>query len=1118
MRYKSPSRCGWPIMSEPVSDSERRFPILARAGRRYGLWAVVGLVALLAVPAGLVGASPVSTAIPAAPSPVAPSSASATVHVHGAASPLLGGVFGSPLSVATGAKSPFAFVPPSPGALSSAASRLALAGPTANTLLPNSSCTENAGLARAGTSGNVLIASAFSLLPLFNATGGVPCNTAAISGFFYTHGTSSVFRSTDGGGTWTSNGIPGNVTHWQNSSDGAYGSISWSGWLLNTLQPSPIIESPSLSAAGNFGLYATTYAPSCFLTGLSNCNSSLGLYGPVGIGVSASTDAGLTWAPQVQISAHPEVQYLVPSSTCQSQGWTVGPYFGNITEMPGVVASPASGHGAVVWDVVELDWSNTTCSFNVLATVFESHTANYGLTWSSPTVISNNGSEYPWITVGPAPTYKLTVTYADFYNATSTTSAIGFTQSTNNGTSWSVEKDTSTSGTMNYAGRTVLPDGFQAQTNARIVADNWTSSPYSGSIYATWTDNQTGTYAGYPGIGFERSGNGGSSWTPAKIIANGTSQTTYYDPTVAVQPDGTVWVTFLSIDQFTGDVQTMLTFSTDGGVTFGAVYPIASAAGSPGSSLAQFTDYNGIVGTSQGASAVWSDCRGGICTGSYAPALYFGSASGVKITTNLSLNATISITTMGHTVTATTPTAAAFVYNAAVTLTAPAYFDVNSSYVATFVSYSGIVSGSSSTITFTYTGGSSLVLNYVVSKAGFVAGTFSPNLASSALTIGGFPVQLVAYNATALQFNATVPSGQSFTLVASAQKYQTQSFAVQATAGQTTVEHIRLNRSIGWIAGRLDTNPPNGTASLLINGTVLASATGAFNISVPWGSYWLNATGAGLTGFSHYTTVNPGLTTQVTVTLSGGLIEGVVTPARTGLVVTIDTLPVTNVSSGTFFYPAFGGSHTIVATQPGYNLTTVSVLVTPGASAFVNLSLTNQGNVAGLVLPAEVLSTVHVLIVNGTHGGYATVSTSTGVFNKSVPAGFNYTVNLTAPGYDSFQTYAMVSAGNTTAVGSITLTKTACTSNCTPPNNNTPTGAGGGIPFTTVIIIVVVVVLAAVIAAVLLLRRRGGGAGSMAASSGGQEELYGDTGGSVPRMRPDGSMDSGTPPPSPPPE
>lgn len=1109
MRYKSPSRSGWPIMSDAVSASGRPHPTLLPRLGRPALAAVLSLIALLLLPGSLGAPVHVASSDLAAPLPTLASPASPFAHGH--AADVLSGTFAH--SVGVGPSSPFAFLPARAGGLSSLARALPLSGGTANTLVANSSCGENAGLVTAGTSGNVLLGSAFSLLSLFNGTGGVPCNTAAISGFFYTHGTSSFFRSTDGGSTWSSGGIPGNVTHWQNSSDPAYGSISWSGWLLNTLQPSPIIESPSLSAAGNFALYATTYAPSCFLTG-GTCNSTKGLYGPVGIGVSASTDAGASWSSQAQISAQPEVQYLVPAPACQTIGWTTGPYFGNITEMPAAVASPASGHGVVAWDVVGLWWQNSTCSFNILVTVYESHTSNFGATWSTPRAISNNASEYPWATVGPAPSYPITVSFSDFFNGTNTTSAIGFVQSTDNGTTWSVEKDTGGGSELHYASRSVSPDTFQAQTNARIAADNWTGSAYSGYLYAAWTDNQTGSLTGRPAIDFQHSGNGGSSWTPAISIANGSSSTTYYDPTVAVQPDGTVWVTFMAIDQSTGDVQEEGVLSTNGGATFTQPFPMASASGAPGSQLAQLTAYNGITGIPQGAAALWSDCRGGICTSNFAPALYFGTFGSLTVTTNRPVNASISVSTLGQTLNLGAPILTGAAYNAPVTVTVPSYFAVNATYVATFVNFSGVASGTNPSITFTYAGPGTLVANYAVALAGFVAGTFTPNVPSSALNIGGFPVVLQTLNATTLHYNVTVPSGSTFTATASAQKYVSRTYSVSAPAGQTHTLNIQLNRTGGWVAGRLQTNPANGTATLLLNGTTVASATGTFNVSVPWGSYWLNATGAGLTGYSHYTTVNPGQTTQLTITLSGGLIEGVVTPVHAGLRVTVDGANVTNVTSGTFFYPAFGGSHTVAATQTGYNLTVLSVLVTPGASSFVNLSLTNLGSVTGIISPADVLSIVHVLIVNGTHGGYASVSTSTGVFNKtSLAAGYNYTINVSAAGYNSVETHAVVTAGNTTAVGTITLTKTACTSNCSPPQNNSTGPSNSGIPLTTLIIVVVVVALAAVIAAVLLMRRRGGGSAPDASETPAatQEELYGG-GGQVPRMRPDGSMDSGSPP------
>ncbi|MCI4355446.1 MAG: hypothetical protein L3K06_08805, partial [Thermoplasmata archaeon] len=270
--------------------------------------------------------------------------------------------------------------------------------------------------------------------------------------------------------------------------------------------------------------------------------------------------------------------------------------------------------------------------------------------------------------------------------------------------------------------------------------------------------------------------------------------------------------------------------------------------------------------------------------------------------------------------------------------------------------------------------------------------------------------------------------------------------------------------------------------------------------------------------------VNAGAATVCNFNLVGGWVSGVVNPAKTGLVVQVDGINV-NTTFGTFNQSVAGGFHVVSATQPGYNLSIIQgILVTPGQSSIVNVSLTNRGFLAGVVTPVASLKNLQLRMTNTTAGGgIQSYSATTGAFNVSLLGGYWWTVTAISNGYNTTTGHVYVSAGNTSQFDVVMNLSTPPVQNCTELGTCPPGGGGGtsssGIPLTTVLGIVAVIVIVAVVALVLLMRRRnggGGGGGGMDENSPPPppEELYQGTNPSdLPKLQSDGSMGDATDPP-----
>jgi hypothetical protein len=1107
-------------MSEPTVPTRAR-PIVDRLGARGPRTAVALLVVLLAVPA-LPGAAalvapPASTAPAGAPSvalaPLAP-------HAPAALSPALLHQLLTPVYTPAGGRTAFQQlraegVDPAVSPLTS----------TSNFAIPGSDCASfgvftpfeptpygaESVVAAPGSNTTIVVAGG-SDQGVFNSSGGTPCSSiAAPDPFFGSHGATAIYRSTDGGQTWKTTWLAQNTTHWLSSSDPTNGTINWG-------------QASLASSAGGTMLVSELAIPNCWFNFTNYpaelCNSNASYEEPWSIAVARSTDAGVSWSVPAQIGTAQAVKWVNVTPSCLSVFTSgSGLYYNSIAEHPSVAINPSNGVAIVTWDVFSLTFDMSTCTIAQAATTYASLSTDNGATWGTPKAIVTGFSEYPEAVIGPAPTDAISVYYDDVANSTSSATSWSAVVSSDNGTTWGIPRPVSLDSAnviFGLGGTTfVQPETFLGLTPPSVAEDSHAASPYAGGTYLAWWDNQTGGNAGTPAIDVIVRAAGGSTWSTPVTVSSGSSF--YFQPSVAVGPSGTVYITYYGYSTSSASYQLYGVASTDGGTTWSSQFRVTDQASTPPGGWADLGVWTGAAATSNGVYPAWVDCRSAACASTYDDVLYTANAHAVALSTNIAgVNATV--TALGGTSTFALPSTVLWDNASSVTVTVPQFLPdpANDSDVFTFQGYSGIVASSNYQTTFTYSGqAGGLSANYQAVPAAILRGTVAPLVPGLGVTVNGVPTPLTGFNATADQYKAAVPGGLSYTIAASATNYQTATHTTQTGSGGTYWWNVTLQKQVGYIVGTLTP----ASAGLTVNGTPVTTvnqATGLYNVTVAFGAYWVNATGTGLTAFHRYVTVSAGLSTRVDVTLIGGWVQGIVlgaAPNKPGLSVELDGVPIGVSNSGAFNNSTLGGYHTLTATQPGYNLSSISLFVTPGHTTMVNVSLTNRGWIGGMISPLDAVHTAILHIYSGSTGSYYAIN-SDGSFNVTTLVGFlNYTVNVTATNYQSFQQIVYVTPGNGSQL-TITLSPVqGCTGpSCTqqPPPNN---ASGGGISTTTLIIIVVVIVAVAAIAVVLLTRRRGGGSGP-AADDEGETPVYQESNPSqLPRLQPDGSMGPGNPPP-----
>lgn len=1132
-RQRSPSVTS---MTDPMPTERRSFRISPRATATFGTLALLAVVLAMPLSTG----APVGVGTPMASAPVGPHLASgsstgptlaslAVPNGVSRAAELSLATYGAPLAASQLRYDPTDAQVGAPG--TTPAAHPDGTSTSTNYYVTGSDCStqgntisrpwmSGAGIAQIGASNQTMIAGEATANSLFNVTGYSFCNSGVLQNTTIATGLGVVDRSADGGKSWSSVPIPRNVTLWNGPTASENGSM--------TTGPEEVAAAPN-----GLGLVIVGYSPACvapFLGGVGlNCSSPAGLQAPWGFGISRSTDGGVTWSNATQVSAVKAIGYENFASTCAANGFSPGYYYNGVPERPWIVTN---GTLAVAgWSVFTYTFDTTACTYTANAVVQVVHSTDAGKTWSAPQNISNVVSEWITLAWGAPTTGDVTSVFADFSANTTTGITYAIEKSTNGGATWSTEKDLTYNLVNPISGTAASPDVFAVPNYPQMASDNWTGSPHSGNLYVVWSDNQTGTHQGQPAIAFMNSTNGGTTWSAVSYLTAPNAGESYLMPDVTVSPDGTVWVNFYGVQTgggLAGGYQLYGTFSKDGGHTWAQVFQISDTLSQPGTTLQDLGWYIGAAGTSAGETPLWFDCRSASC-GNADVDLYTADVNSVAFTTNgSSVNATVTV--FGSTSTDHLPAWLGLDSGASVTVQVPQVLPYNATTVSEFAGYVGLTSSTSFQTTFTYNGVGNLEATYNQVPAAFIRGYFTPDVSGATLTIDGSNVALAPYNATSYQyFITTAASGTAFTLVASAPKYQTVTAQVPTTAAATSWQNFTLLRQTGHITG---TVAPKTGVSILVNGTAVTVDTinGTYSDSVPWGWYWINATATGYTNLSEYRQVNPGAATVVNVNLVGGWVVGIVTPSIAGLVANVSGSSGTTISGNTFNATVTGGYHTVIVTQPGYNLSTISnVFVRPGYTTFVNVSLTNRGWISGQVAPLAAVKGLLLEVTKGTTGGPVTYNQTAGTFNVSEVGGTGtqYTVTAKSSGYNTTSATVTVTAGNGTVVNFVmnqsvvencSQLGTCVVLNCTTLGDCNVVSNAIALGELIGIIILVVIILVVVLVVVLVVRRRRGGSGGdqqyMAPQDPQQPVYEASSPADLPKLQSDGSMGPGNPPPS----
>ena len=985
-----------------------------------------------------------------------------------------------------------------------------------------------------GGSSTTLEAASGSVYGVFNVSGSTPCDTlgASESGYFESHGATVLYHSTDGGNTWSSTALVQNKTHWQNTADPTNGTENWG-------NPTVVSTASGVLLASELGM------PNCWFN-LSNypnfptCdNTTLGQ--PFSVAVARSTDGGVTWSVPAQVGTIQATEYLTIPSACSTEfpdgsGW----YRDDWPDFPTVAVNPVNGVAITAWSFTHLSFDLTNCTVAFGGSTIYSRSTDNGITWGTQQAVATGFESYPRIAIGPAPTYPISIVMNDWGNGTSTSTSWSIVRSTNNGTTWTSPADIAVGAASVEFGVGpffVPPETFFGLQVPSYAVDTSSTSTYEGHQYVAWSQNGSSNFD----IDLVR--NTGTGWTaPVKISSGSTNY--YISPSLAVDPAGSVWVTYYGYNPNSEIYSYYGVVSTDGGATWSGQFTISDTASSPPSNFADLGVWAGVVGTSNGIYPIWTDCRSTACSSDNDVQLYGANVHAVSITSNIP-GVTANVTTAGVKTAYTLNVTLGWDNASTHTVAVPQYVTdlSNASAVWSFTGYTGLSSDTNVQTTVSFAGtGSTLTANYAEVPAAILKGTFYPSAAGASLTINGISTPLTTYDSTHLQYTKSVASGLSYTLVASAPSYVAQTHTIPTSSGGVYWWNFTLSRQTGNISGTIDVYPASvglSSVALTVNGTAVTTVnptTGFFSVPEPFGWYWLNASaGAGLTTCDEYLQVVSGGTTVANlagnvpgcgvvsghVNLTGGWISGDVPTGIAGIVVRIDNAMSVAIdgTTHTFNMSVIGGYHNVTATAPGYNLSTFPHLyVAPAAGVSVSVKLTNQGWIAGIITPTDAIGAakLHIYSASAGTGGFYAVNPD-GTFNESFVGDLNYTVNVTADGYSSYQTVVKVSAGNGSVV-TAGLTKNP--TGCTGPNCPGSGGGGGGTNssgsgFTTtdLLIIVVVIVLVAVVLAVLLMRRGGGGGASAPAE---EPPIYDESvGESAPRLQADGSMGSGSSPPPP---
>lgn len=246
---------------------------------------------------------------------------------------------------------------------------------------------------------------------------------------------------------------------------------------------------------------------------------------------------------------------------------------------------------------------------------------NDGVTWSTPVNISsaiNAGSHNQGVNIQTGPNGEVYVAWAVYDGWPTDETAIGFTKSTNGGTSYA----TATRIISNIKGiRTTETSKNHRVNSFPVMAVDISGGPNNGNIYIVWSNvgvpgTNTGTNISVYMI---RSTNGGTSWsTPVRVNQGpNTAGKEAYFPWISCDPETGVLSVIFYDDRNTtsASCEAWVAYSLDAGNTwtdFRVSDVSFTPSAIPGLAGGYMGDYLGITSKGGMVYPCWTDTRGGL--------------------------------------------------------------------------------------------------------------------------------------------------------------------------------------------------------------------------------------------------------------------------------------------------------------------------------------------------------------------------------------------------------------------------------------------------------------------------------------------------------------------------
>jgi hypothetical protein len=313
---------------------------------------------------------------------------------------------------------------------------------------------------------------------------------------------------------------------------------------------------------------------------------------------------------------------------------------------------------------------------------------------------------------------------------------------------------------------------------------------------------------------------------------------------------------------------------------------------------------------------------------------------------------------------------------------------------------------------------------------GSVVNSTGAGISGATVSTDGLTVSTSSTGAYTL---ANLPAG-SATITASATGFANGSQTVTVVAGSTvSAPAITLSSNSGSVSGTVKSSTGAAIAGASVGfggGSTTTSSTGAYSLTgVPAGTIQLVASASGFQSVTQNVTITGGTNSTANFTLTaasgGGTVTGKITNASSGAAVAGATVSwsggsTTSSSTGTYTLAnVTAGTQKITAGKTGYLSRTLSVAVTAGATATLNIPIATAGKITVKVLSSTnaAVPSATVTIKGGAVATTVTGSTSTaGTFTTNwIPVG-SYTITVAKTGHTTKSKTATVSSGVTTTV------------------------------------------------------------------------------------------------------